>query len=77
MIQREHSPQNNGWKMVGHLFEVGALLQTHWLTHWKCTISYHTELDFTWSYTKVGWKMTCDRPLFHYFELWSTTIVLH
>ena len=51
------SAQDNGWRLVGHSLK----MDYHWLLHWKCT-SY--QIGLARSYTKVGQKKTCDRPLF-------------
>ena len=50
--------KNKGWELVDHSRNV--IIDYHWLPHWKYTIS--TKLDL--ARPEVGWKITCDRPLF-------------
>ena len=47
--------------MVGHSFKIGDY---HWLPRWKSTVNLSYQIGLCSVYTKVGWKMTCDRPLF-------------
>ena len=51
------SAQNEGWKLVGHIH----LKQGH---YYRLSLASPLEMYSKFVYTKVGQKMTCDRPLF-------------
>ena len=40
------------------------VLQYEYVHIWYDFVCSSTKLDFARSYTEMGWKMTCDSPLF-------------
>ena len=58
----QFSAQNNGWKLVGYSFKIGALLQT--IIGFPIGNVRTVKYGLARSYAKVVRKMTCDRSLF-------------
>ena len=51
------------------------IVDYQWFPHWKCTVNMSYQIGFGRSYTKMGRKMTCDRPLFWALHTYIRTMI--